>query len=502
MAAWVGLANAQDPTGLINPLSAAGQVDPNELFARVAKGFLAAIGAATIFFTVLGGYIVATSAGNAEQYAKGKKTIAYALIGFIIVIGSYALISIGIGVITDNKGLPAFERFRLTDPLKITSPADLYGGRLAGFFVSGLGAITVLMLIYGGLQWMIGLKAGKGKEAIFAAKTTITRALIGVLIVLSSYALITFAYKPIVNLLRSGTVPVQNPTVPPDPADTQQVACFRLEVGKDIGATCEVELYSACLKARDNLQRGQADARFNDCSQVGACVQNLPGTGYKNRIKDSECQEGSPSGYKVFNPISEALTDGSCPFGGTIAVSSSDSRQACYAEVSFNAGIDWPLTDRWACVRQQKTTTKICSGGATPGIACAVDGQCGIGGRCVERIVGNHRYDCDAAGETRNDCRRETTTHFYGNFYGQIGCAEIGYCEMSYVGHYNCKNGVVEEMCRPFLFPAIGVPIPPFGCAPYEEINGQCYVGSGITWHSSVQPPDNPVNSKYCPRRP
>jgi hypothetical protein len=48
----------------------------------------------SVFFLVLGGFRYITSAGNEETAGKGKKTIINALIGIVIVILSYVIVSV------------------------------------------------------------------------------------------------------------------------------------------------------------------------------------------------------------------------------------------------------------------------------------------------------------------------------------------------------------------------------------------------------------------------
>lgn len=468
MGAWPYLVQAQEPNApasLQNPLSpSGGAVNPNELFARVAGSITLSIGAATMFFAVLGGYIILTAAGNSERYEKGKKTVTYALIGFIIVVGSYALLSTALNVATGWKGLATFERFRLTDPLGITSGADLYGGRLAKFFVSGLGALTVLMVVYGGLQWVV---AAGNQEKITKAKQTLTYAFVGLMIVMCSYIVINFIYTPIYNLLNNGQAPQETLTVAADLASTKPVACFRLPivggVKQDYGAVCTLETPNDCLKATGTAQRGGYLLNFTDCSKVGACVQKLPGTFFKNRVADKTCQAGNPSGMKTFEAISYSNIDGSCPFKDTVAMYTGNTvnggyERKCWADVDFVDSADMPHINKFACVREKLNA----------------DG------------TKTRKFDC--AEDTAFACSRGTAdgSHAGGTFYSQLQCSDVGYCQQNWSGHYACKDGMVAQKCTPQLFQSVGVPVPPWGCGYYQEINGRCYVPeSGISFHTS-----------------
>lgn len=493
---WPILAKAQDITGLENPLGpGTTAVDPNEIFARVAFGFIIAIGAVTLFFVVLGGYIVLTAAGNSERYQKGKTAITYSIIGMIIAVGSYAILSTALSVATGGAGLPEFQKYRLTDPLGIESTSDLYGNRLGKFFVSGLGVLSVLMLVWGGLQWVM---AAGNEEKIKKARLTLGYTFTGIVLVLGSYLIINFIYSPLYNLFSGGGTGQVAPPPEPEPADTQLVACFRRDLGRDYGATCDVETYSECLKPVGAKQRGQAEKGFTSCEDVGVCVQTSPGTGFHNRVAASDCNSGDVNSVKKFSPMNRGLADGTCPFTNQIGINDGTSEKPyyqCYADVTFTAGADLPSTeDSWACVRERQTTVKVCSSGSRPGTNCSVDGQCGIGGKCVTRSARTYQYDCSE--ELQNNCRRETAnaSHFPGTYYHRRFCSEVGYCELSWSGHKDCKNGVVEEQCTKLLFPSVGVPVPPWGCGYYDEVAGACYVPqSGISWHATGP------NGKNCP---
>lgn len=53
-----------------------------------------AVGAGTVafIFLIIGGYAYITSLGNEEKAEQGKKTLIYAIIGFILILGAYAIV--------------------------------------------------------------------------------------------------------------------------------------------------------------------------------------------------------------------------------------------------------------------------------------------------------------------------------------------------------------------------------------------------------------------------
>lgn len=62
-------------------------------------------------------------------------------------------------------------------------------GNLIRIFISLLGVIFLLLIVYGGWLW---LTARGDNERVTKAKDTITRAVIGIVIVIGAYALTTF----------------------------------------------------------------------------------------------------------------------------------------------------------------------------------------------------------------------------------------------------------------------------------------------------------------------
>lgn len=198
---WPHLALAQSTsTALANPIGqGTGLWD---LFSRVAGWLNFVTGALALIFIVLGGYRILTAAGNSEHFARGKKMISYALLGLILTVGSYAILSTTINVLSGGATVSLTSQVGLVDPLNLyTNPSpvfELYGGRLLKFLLGGLGGLTVLMFVYGGLLWLL---AAGNEERISQSKRVLLYAVIGLVVVLSSYIFTSFAYAPLYQLL-------------------------------------------------------------------------------------------------------------------------------------------------------------------------------------------------------------------------------------------------------------------------------------------------------------
>ncbi|MDP3986128.1 MAG: hypothetical protein Q8P77_01695 [Candidatus Veblenbacteria bacterium] len=198
-------------TELQNPLGEG--VGPWELFARLAGGLSFVTGTLALAFTVIGGYVILTAAGNSERFSTGKKMVTYSIIGMLLATASYTILSTAINVLTGAAvGKGVLTEFKsattLIDPLGLMTLPDgagpafiFYGQRILGFVVNLLGVAVVIMYVYGGLTWM--LSAGN-EERIATAKRTLLYATLGAAVVLSSYILIKFIYVPFASLLQAG----------------------------------------------------------------------------------------------------------------------------------------------------------------------------------------------------------------------------------------------------------------------------------------------------------
>lgn len=87
---------------------------------------------------------------------------------------------------------------KILEYLKITAEAAGFGeprsiaeiiGGLIGVFLSLLGIIFLVLIIYGGFIWMT---SGGNETKVLKAKKILTNAVIGLIIVLSSYGITAF----------------------------------------------------------------------------------------------------------------------------------------------------------------------------------------------------------------------------------------------------------------------------------------------------------------------
>ncbi len=128
-----------------------------------------------------------------KQIKKWRKFIAYIpLLLFILMpVVSYGQILSGDAL----KGMDAqTENFRGQSGFE-TATEDSVGSVIATVitaFLSLLGIIFVILILVGGYHWMT---AGGNEEKVEKAKNTISRAVIGLIIVVSAYAITYFVFS-------------------------------------------------------------------------------------------------------------------------------------------------------------------------------------------------------------------------------------------------------------------------------------------------------------------
>lgn len=84
--------------------------DLNTLFETIVSGILSLGGIVLLIMLLLGGFKYITSGGDPKAAEGAKNTITYAIVGLVLLVGSYILLQT-IGVIT-GVDLDTFEIYR------------------------------------------------------------------------------------------------------------------------------------------------------------------------------------------------------------------------------------------------------------------------------------------------------------------------------------------------------------------------------------------------------
>lgn len=130
-------------------------------------------------------YLIITAGGTEDKAKKGKQTIIFALIGFILIKIPRVLVESIYGRAECEGGL--FGICRVTAP-NLNATVQIMTTAI-NYFNGFIGIITVLLIIYAGFLVLTG--AGD-EEKVKKAKSIIQYALIGIFLLVASYALFNF----------------------------------------------------------------------------------------------------------------------------------------------------------------------------------------------------------------------------------------------------------------------------------------------------------------------
>lgn len=100
------LAAAAENTAATHPLNPLGDTSGGapELYGRIIRGFLGAMGAAALLFFIWGGLKLLTSQGNPEKVKSGRDTLLWAAIGLIVAFSSYIILRFVIKAVITQEG--------------------------------------------------------------------------------------------------------------------------------------------------------------------------------------------------------------------------------------------------------------------------------------------------------------------------------------------------------------------------------------------------------------
>lgn len=85
----IALAQTDPALHPLNPVAAGSAA---ELYGRIIRAFLGAIGSVALLFIIIGGFIMLTSRGNAEKVKSGRDTVVWATIGLIVAFSAWIIL--------------------------------------------------------------------------------------------------------------------------------------------------------------------------------------------------------------------------------------------------------------------------------------------------------------------------------------------------------------------------------------------------------------------------
>src|SRR5262249_30019154 len=78
---------------------------PRQLIVAIIRIMLFFAGLVAVVFVIIGGYFYVTAQGNEEQAEKGKNTLVNALIGIILIVLSYVIVTVVSNLVSNQTGI-------------------------------------------------------------------------------------------------------------------------------------------------------------------------------------------------------------------------------------------------------------------------------------------------------------------------------------------------------------------------------------------------------------
>jgi hypothetical protein len=137
-----------------------------------------------------------------------RRLLPYVVSCLLIVVTATSFVSAQ-GFTSENTGVKEAAKTAGYDVASVSTCSGQPGGcipTIIGNVVSGLlgifGALFLALIMWGGVQWMF---AGGSPEKVKKARETITNAVLGMLIVAASYAIVTFVLNTVGGATSGGT---------------------------------------------------------------------------------------------------------------------------------------------------------------------------------------------------------------------------------------------------------------------------------------------------------
>lgn len=132
------------------------------------------------FFIIYGGFLFLTSAGNASQVEKGRKSVFNAVIGLAISLSAVAVTNFIFEIVGAAPSTTG-EVPQLTGEQILTNALNLT------YFI--LGSLAVVMIIWSGISY---ITAAGDSGKIARAKNSLVFAIVGLIIVIAAFAITGF----------------------------------------------------------------------------------------------------------------------------------------------------------------------------------------------------------------------------------------------------------------------------------------------------------------------
>ena len=182
----------------------------NSLFSTILGFLTIAAGLTFLVFLIIGAFNWITAGGDQNKVDKAKNTLTNSAVGLIVIVSAYSIAWIvgtvlGIEILNPGKVLCSLgpnnqacqQDTWITNPALDPAYTNQAGEQSFALIFANLlriaivvsGFALLLYLIWGGLEW---LTSGGDKNKVESARNRITNAVVGVVILVASVAIVTF----------------------------------------------------------------------------------------------------------------------------------------------------------------------------------------------------------------------------------------------------------------------------------------------------------------------
>ena len=146
---------------------------------------LAAVGYIAVGYILYGGFLFMTSQGSPDGAAKARKTIQNSIIGLSVSIASVAVVNLAMSVLAGSANA-SISGTSLNIPAIAGNQVWINGLNVA-YFVAG--TMAILVIILAGFSYVV---QGDQPAAVTKAKNAILYAVVGLIVILSAFAITQF----------------------------------------------------------------------------------------------------------------------------------------------------------------------------------------------------------------------------------------------------------------------------------------------------------------------
>lgn len=190
---YCGDSGAISSTQLCNP-TAKFAGDFEQLLKNILMIFGGAVGAQAIVYVVFAGFRMVVSQGDAEAVATAKASLQWAVLGFLLIMGSFALVyamSVFLQASPVNPDIDNPDRGTVARPTTAPTFGDFVNTILKGT-LGIVGLLAMMMIIINGFRYVT---AGGNNEQTESAKSGLQWAVLGLVVTALAYVIVQATWK-------------------------------------------------------------------------------------------------------------------------------------------------------------------------------------------------------------------------------------------------------------------------------------------------------------------